>query len=99
MKRTKRLIARPLRSAVRAIWYPLADSLEALRGNRGQLLPPRRLLGSVGDGDFRQVGEHLLVLLAALCELEPDDAVLDVGCGIGRVALPLTAYLCLFCLY
>jgi SAM-dependent methyltransferase len=33
------------------------------------------------------------VYLVDLCELRPDDAVLDVGCGSGRTAVPLTDYL------
>lgn len=38
-------------------------------------------------------GNEFLGYLVDLCELQPNDAVLDVGCGSGRTALPLTRYL------
>lgn len=55
-------------------------------------MPPRRFR-FVGGGDFSGIGHEQLGYLVALGGLRPDDAVLDVGCGIGRVAIPLTQYL------
>ena len=43
----------------------------------------------VGAGDFRRIGEELTALLVRH-GLKPEHRVLDVGCGVGRVALPLT---------
>jgi len=48
------------------------------------------LEGLVANQDF---GPRLAALVRDLCALAPDDRVLDVGSGIGRVALPLTGYL------
>jgi SAM-dependent methyltransferase len=56
------------------------------------LQPPWALRRLVGGG-FNQVGAHLFDLLIELCGLQPGDAVLDVGCGSGRVAIPLAGYL------
>jgi len=39
------------------------------------------------------VGEEFFRYFVDLCELKPDDRVLDVGSGTGRVARPLTRYL------
>ena len=60
--------------------------------DRDPLVPPSTL-HSVGLGDFRSVGDHLLRLLVELGGLRPDERVLDIGCGTGRVARPLAAYL------
>lgn len=55
-------------------------------------LPPEPLQQFVG-GNFTAVGEEFLGYLKEFCSLKPADAVLDIGCGSGRIALPLTHYL------
>lgn len=47
----------------------------------------------VGAGDFKQLGEIYLRYFIELGGLKRTDQVLDVGCGIGRMAIPLTGYL------
>jgi SAM-dependent methyltransferase/predicted O-methyltransferase YrrM len=62
----------------------------------GELLPPRELQDWVGLGGpavYKATGDEFLGYLVDLCGLQPCDAVLDVGCGSGRMALPLTGYL------
>lgn len=68
------------------------DGVERALGRRASLEPPRRLRG-VGAGDFRAVGAAVLDLLIEHGCLRPDARVLDIGCGSGRVAVPLTDYL------
>lgn len=47
----------------------------------------------VGDGDFRAIGAEFLGHFVRLGGLRSHHRVLDIGCGIGRMAVPLTQYL------
>jgi len=77
---------------VRKLFYLPADSLDGLFNRRDPLMPPRgKIFYSVGD--FKKSGEEFARLLIVLGGLRPDDRVLEVGCGIGRMAVPLTSYL------
>jgi len=66
----------------------LRDLGELLRGDREPDLPPHRLR-FVGAGEFRAAGLELASLLVDCGRLAPSDRVLDLGCGVGRVAIPL----------
>lgn len=56
--------------------------------------PPKHLSFVYGfDPAFDGVGEAFLEYFKEYGQLKPDGTVLDVGCGIGRCAIPLTAYL------
>src|SRR5437868_12657499 len=80
---------------VRDLWnYLFAAHLDLrlwLTGKTDPELPPLRLR-FVGVGDFRTVGDELKELLIR-SGLKPSDRALDIGSGVGRVAIPLTRYL------
>ncbi len=76
----------------RFVRFGLADVRDALLGRRPDLVPPRRLM-FMGTPDYVVVGDEFLGHFRALGHLEPGHRVLDVGCGIGRMARPLTGYL------
>jgi SAM-dependent methyltransferase len=71
------------------------DGLDLLRGRKDALTPPRRLLRLATDpaSDFRETGLAFLDFLIGHCGLRPDHKVLDVGCGVGRIAVALTGHL------
>lgn len=68
-----------------------AVSLLRLKGD--DLLPPRKLIDGVGGGDFKALGKNLFRHLTEIGGLKPHHRVLDVGCGCGRMAVPMIPYL------
>jgi len=78
-----------------AVWSRVSSAvyrLERAVGRGDPLVPPRHLR-NVGGGDFSSVGERVLEQLISIGGLRRDARVLDIGCGSGRVAIPLTRYL------
>ncbi|WP_374307667.1 class I SAM-dependent methyltransferase [Dongia sp.] len=69
-----------------------ASLLKSIRRNRFLPIPPQER-NFVGDGDFLAIGCEFLRHFVELGGLRPQDRVLEIGCGIGRMALPLTQYL------
>ena len=81
-----------MRFIARRICYFPIDCFDRLTGRRDKLTPPKGLI-FVGSGDFRKQGDHLLDLLKQYGGITPQSRILDVGCGIGRLAVPLTRFL------
>lgn len=72
-----RRLVRPSRNLYRRLFTPLR--------------PPVQL--DKGRGDFTRIGRRWLSVFVELGGLRPEHRVLDVGCGSGRVAVPLGDYL------
>ena len=77
---------------LRRLAYGPRDWLDGVLGRRPPLRPPKRI-AFVGDGDFDAIGAEFLGYFRTLGGLLPGHRVLDVGCGVGRMALPLTGFL------
>lgn len=93
----RRVIPLPVRAALHAARERLRHAYytRALFGRNAALVPPRaQMFDGVADyRAFKQNGAEFLRYYVELCGLQPDDAILDVGAGIGRKTLPLTGYL------
>lgn len=71
-----------------------ADVRAALLGTRNAHIPPVSKTFVYGvDHDFKVIGAEFLKHFTDLGGLKPNHKVLDIGCGIGRIALSLTGYL------
>jgi len=56
------------------------------------MIPPG-LMARYGRKKYEQVGKEFSNYFIELARLETNAEVLDVGCGVGRIAVPLTSYL------
>jgi SAM-dependent methyltransferase len=54
---------------------------------------PWRVVHNVGGGDFYLTGQAFFERFRNAVQLEPDAHVLDLGCGAGRLAVPICSYL------
>lgn len=80
------------RLLVRRIVFLPVDVFEHVTGRRHPLQPPRGLIFT-GRGDFIETGRHFVLMLQNHAGLTPRHRVLDIGCGIGRLAVALTEVL------
>ena len=72
-------------------WIVFKDYVKrTLMGERH--LPPW-WLRDVGGSDFKRTGAEFLRYFIEIAHLRPEARVLEIGCGSGRMALPLSRYL------
>ncbi len=81
-----------LRRRLELVRELVLDGVDLALGKRNDLVPPRHL-NFVGHGDFEAIGEEFLGYFVDYGGVSPDSKVLEIGCGIGRMARPLTKYL------
>lgn len=87
----KKYLKGPVKSFLEPYYFRLLDLSDA--GERRKEMIPPRTMNFVGNGDFKEIGLEFRRLFVEHGGLKPNDRVLDVGCGIGRMAVPLTTYL------
>ena len=89
---TRKYLVKPVKSFIRYYFYFMLDIVDILLGRREKLIPPRRMT-AIGVWDFRKTGEEFFRYFTEIAKLQSDAKILDVGCGLGRMAVPLTSYL------
>lgn len=87
----KKHLLRLIPPVLKTFYFFLVDVIDRLKGN-DSMIPPKSMI-FVGAGDFERVGQEFKNHFIHLGKLQTNDRVLDVGCGIGRMAVPLTDYL------
>jgi SAM-dependent methyltransferase len=85
------LIPVGVKKALKYSFYSLQDLWDFVKGVESEL-PPKRM-NFVGSAEFAKVANEFFGYFKELGELKPNDIVLDIGCGIGRMAIPITKYL------
>lgn len=78
--------------------YAPGDVLDTLTGHADPLIPPRRKVGGgsrhpAKPGAFRESGDEFFAYLRDYGQIAPHHRILDIGCGMGRLARPLTTFL------
>ena len=85
------VLPRPVRRRLLCLGRDLATIPGRLKPDARPV--PWSSLHDVGGGAFHEVGQAILNSLITEAGLTPDDHVLDIGCGTGRVAFALADYL------
>ena len=86
-----RFIPNFLKPTLRRIYYFSIYVITTLTG-RDSMIPPKSMTFA-GLTNFEEIGEEFKGYFIELAYLQPNNRVLDVGCGMGRMAVPLTSYL------
>jgi SAM-dependent methyltransferase len=86
-------LPRPLRWMLRKLYFLPMDISDRLRGRRVDMIPAKSEIFAGSVDGFTRSGETLVERLVEFGGLRPDSKVLDVGSGIGRLAVPLTRHL------
>lgn len=81
------------RSLVNLAWNLAGDLKELPARVRDPRPRPWRFWHNVGGGDFHNTGDAFFALFRTEVALEPESHVLDLGCGAGRLAFPICAFL------
>jgi SAM-dependent methyltransferase len=81
-----------LRFLARRIWYAPSDIFNKIFKDKKLIAPPKGMIFT-GSGDFVKDGAHLVQNFRDCASLLTHHHVLDIGSGIGRVAIPLTDFL------
>jgi len=92
MRKLYYLLSPKLRRIIRRLYYLPVDIFSTISNRKQELVPPQGLIFT-GRGDFVKIGDSIAQQLVRLCGLKPEHKVLDIGCGIGRIARPLTSIL------
>jgi SAM-dependent methyltransferase len=89
----RRFIPQPiLQKTFLYVRYAPCDLLDWVTGITDPLIPPRRKI-FIGGPEFRQIGDEFFSHFQKYGEIAPQQRILDIGCGIGRMARRFVPFL------
>ncbi|MCD6109221.1 methyltransferase domain-containing protein [bacterium] len=91
-KKLKYILPVSAKKTLKYLFYLAQDIIFYIKGSQMEGYPPKRL-NFVGSSEFKKVGNEFVKYFKELGNLKSNDVVLDIGCGIGRIAIPSTKYL------
>jgi len=86
-------LPRRLRWMLRTIYLVPTDLADRLLGRRDAGLPPKAQRYTGGVHDFAGSARFLVEALSDVAGVKPSSRILDVGCGIGRLAIAMPDFL------
>jgi SAM-dependent methyltransferase len=86
-------LPRPIRWALRVMFFAPLDLADYLLGRKDPATPPRWINFTGAVTDLPASREQLKQNLISMVDLSPTSRVLEVGCGFGRLGIPLSRYL------
>jgi SAM-dependent methyltransferase len=86
-------LPRRLRWILRTIYLAPTDLADRLLGRRDIGLPPKAQRYTGGVHDFAGSARFLVEVLSNVAGVKPSSHILDVGCGIGRLAIAMPDFL------
>lgn len=81
-----------MRLKARQAYYAPSDLMDKMTRKNKHIVPPKGLIFT-GSGDFLKQGDRYLDIFIKYGGLQPHHTTLDIGSGIGRMAIPLAGYL------
>lgn len=91
-QKLKYIIPPGVKKALKYVFYSIQDGIMFITGKRRKEYPPKRL-NFVGSSEFKKIGDEFLNYFKKHGKITSKDTVLDIGSGIGRMAIPLTHFL------
>lgn len=89
----KNLMKKSANQKIKEMLLGLSDHLDAVCKVNGAMTPPKKLYNQYGSGSYHEIGMEFFRYFLDYGFIARESSVLDVGCGVGRMAYPLTAFL------